>query len=615
MNNRAHVKRIEAMIDESDFVTKLVAGFERQPQGPKTNVEMIRLLFIGMLLSISESKSATISSAYIALTQKLDHRDQLRLGIKTGPGPKDFIARDRLYYASDVVVEQLAYGKSTDGLISRDEAARRHDAVLDACFGLLDYTAEATEVDDGELAIDQTAVWAWSRGKYCPKPTLEEIAAQSDEMTKEGLSVLRGGDVDAADLDGMTVTDDPEKLKGFDPDAAWSGATAKDGGLKRFYGYFASVIAAVPRGRIDDDPTTRAPVVRRVEMTSSTDDVVDVTLRLLDSIPNKIKSILVDRHYSFKKFDRWQLPLIKRGIRQVLDLRASDYKVHRYEESIYVGGSGHCPAMPLEDSEDHRPGVFASREEHQAFQNRMENRYQYAHVVINQLDEKSSMKLRCPAREFKVACPLFPPSMEVAAEHGLTIINTDLLDLEPGQELPRCCTQDSFRVTVPEAVAKLNQINYWGSKLWYKAFGGRSSVEGVFGNLKNLRTENLKRGTIQKTGLVWVQLVVTLICATYNVRVIRNRHDRLEADPINHPLLSSDEETVTHVSLTVKQEMHLYHAFQDGEDIEDLLIEVLGTHPVPTEPNIKKREATNAHVQHRSNQKRLDLKGTRRERV
>lgn len=586
------------MLDESGFVDKLVAGFEREPQGLKTNVEMIRLLFIGTLLAISETKSATIASAYEALLTKVDFRDQMRLGIRTGEGPKDFIKCDRLYYASYLIADKLSYGKSTEGLITRYESARRHDAVLDACSAILDYTAEATEVDDTELAIDQTAVWAWSVGKFCPKPTIEEIEDQSDEMTKEGLSALRGGDVNIADLGEMKVTDDPKKLKGFDPDAAWSGATAKDGGLKRFYGYFASVIAAVPRGRIDDDPTTRAPIVRRVEMTSSTDDVVDVTLRLLDSIPNKIKSILVDRHYSFKKFERWQLPLIKRNIRQVFDLRADDYKVLNYDEAIYVGGSGHCPAMPLHYTDDRRPGVFATREEHEAFQGKMESRYQYAHVVINQLDEKGSMKLRCPAREFKVACPLFPPSMEVAAELGLTTINTDLLGLEPGQELPRCCTQDSFRVTVPEAAAKLNQINYWGSKSWYRAFAGRASVEGVFGNLKNPRTENLKRGTIQKTGLVWVQLIVTLICATYNVRVIRNRHDRLEFDPIDHPLLSKDEETVTHVSLTAEQEMQIFRAYQNGEDIESLLIEVLGT--LPDEIETPDHKGSRPHKRRRS---------------
>lgn len=577
MNKRAAFKRIEFMVNESHLVERLTEGSERDPRGLKTNVEMIRLLLLGLLLSISELKSATISSAYIALTEVMEYRDQLRLGVVVGPGPEDFIKRDRLYHAADILEERLAYGKSVEGVFTRDERDRRHNVVLEACFGLLDYTAEATMVDDTELAIDQTAVWAWSRGKYCPKPTLEEIAAQSDELIREVLVALREGDEDTSDLDSITVTDDPEKLRGLDPDAAWSGATAKNGGLKRFFGYYASLIAAVPRGRIADDPTTRAPIVRRVEVTCSTDDVVDVSLRLLDSLPAQPAAILGDRHYSYKQFERWQRELIKRGTRQVLDLRSTDHKALRYEEATYVDGFAHCPAMPDEFLELQRPGVFARKEEHEAFQAVIESRWKYAHVAINQMDENGKAKLRCPAREFKVACPLFPPSMAVAAENGLTIVNTDLLDLEPGQALPRCCGQDSFRVTLPEAAAKLNQLDYWGSAAWYQAYDGRSYVEGVFGNLKNPRTENLRRGSIQKTGLVWAQLMMTLICATYNVRVIRSRHERMESDDIVHPLLTDDEETVAHISLTKEQERVLYEAFRRGENIEDLEIKVVGS--------------------------------------
>jgi hypothetical protein len=189
----------------------------------------------------------------------------------------------------------------------------------------------------------------------------------------------------------------------------------------------------------------------------------------------------------------------------------------------------------------------------------MEQRKNFAHVVLNQMDEQGRMKLRCPAREFLVACPLYRPSMEVAAELGLTIVNTDLLQLEPGQEPARCCTQNSFRVTLPESAAKLNQIHYWGSIAWYRVYGLRTHVEGVFGNLKNPRTENLRRGTIQKSGLVWTQLMVTLIAASYNVRMIRSRHERLAFDPIEHPLLAPDEESVTHFSLTPELEAWMFN--------------------------------------------------------
>jgi len=72
--------------------------------------------------------------------------------------------------------------------------------------------------------------------------------------------------------------------------------------------------------------------------------------------------------------------------------------------------------------------------------------------------------------------------------------------------------------------------------------------------MKNPRTENLRRGTFQKDGLVWTQLVVTMVAASYDIRMIRARHFRMESDPIAHPLLSPDEETVTHLSLSVEQD-------------------------------------------------------------
>ena len=66
----------------------------------------------------------------------------------------------------------------------------------------------------------------------------------------------------------------------------------------------------------------------------------------------------------------------------------------------------------------HRPAIFATKEEHIAFQAENGQRETFAYVVKNQMDAEGRMKLRCPARALKVACPLYPPSMLVAAEEG-----------------------------------------------------------------------------------------------------------------------------------------------------------------------------------------------------
>jgi hypothetical protein len=545
---------------------------------------MIRLLLIGLLLSIDELKSATISSAYLALTKKMDLRDQLRLKIKTGPGKDDFIDRDRLYYAAEFLTSRLAYGASVAAEIGEDEVARRRDAVLRASNALLNYTSEATDVDDSRLAIDATAIWAWARGPYYPRPTVAEIEAQEDPLIRAKLQKLRDGSGATDDLDGAHVTTDEERIVGLDLDAAWSGATAKNGGTKRFYGYFAHLIAAIPDARRRDDPVATAPIVRRVELLRSTEDVVDVSFRMIDSLPTFPKELLGDRHYSYKEFARWAQPLLRRGVRQVLDLRSDDHKAITLPEGIFVDGFGHCPAMPRELLGMHRPGIFARRAEHEQSQREKAERERYAHGVLNLMDSEGRTKLRCPARQFKVGCPLYPPSMAVAAENALPIVNADLLELESGEEPPRCCTQDSFRITLPEPVAKLNQTNYWGTEAWYHAFSGRTYVEGVFGNIKNPRTENLSRGSIQKTGIVWSQLIVTLMCTTYNVRIIRERHARIGNEWTGHPLLTAGADTVTHVSLSAADERRLSEAYFNGVDIEDLEVQLPTSCDVTADP-------------------------------
>lgn len=69
-------------------------------------------------------------------------------------------------------------------------------------------------------------------------------------------------------------------------------------------------------------------------------------------------------------------------------------------------------------------------------------------------------------------------------------------------------------------------------------------------------------------------MTVTLICAAYNVRFIRARHDGMESDSIEHPLLSRDDETVTHVSLIAKLESALSTDLLEGVVVEALLVAI-----------------------------------------
>lgn len=611
MNNRALLKRYEILLDESGFLDILIEGMQRDRRGRKTERNKFRNLFLGQLLGISELQTGLLSGAYESLTEGLDLRDAQRLGLADENQANGFLSVDRFYHAAKVLEERLNYGLGTIATLTPEERQRRHSVVLAAINALLDYTAEATEVDDYELAIDQTGVWAWLRGAFYHVPSEEEIEAQSDELIKEALRDLRatmlskkkkGKKMQLSDDDLENAVVDPTlaKSKG-DPDAAWSGKTSKNGGVQRFCGYYLSVMCAVPRAKKGDDPTTRAPIIRRLELTRSTDDVVPVTLRMIDSMKTRVKQVLVDRHYSFKNLERWGQPLTERGINQVLDLRSDEYQVLRMPEATLAGGCAFCPAMQTQALEEQRPNLFASHDEHKGYMIRRDELRKKAFRVKERISVTNSVKLSCPALGDNptVACPFRPNSMLVAAERGLEIMNTDNLELEPGQERPRCCTQDSFRLTFPESAAKLYQNTPWGTSEWYEEYGGRSYVEGVFGNLKNPRTENLSRGSIQKSGMVWTELVIALMAAVYNIRVIRNRHERMENDPIDHPLLSDDEESTAHISLTKDQERMIVEAFLAGHDLENLLItpgaldDALGlsSTPAPAKPSAHRHRA------------------------
>ena len=68
-------------------------------------------------------------------------------------------------------------------------------------------------------------------------------------------------------------------------------------------------------------------------------------------------------------------------------------------------------------------------------------------------------------------------------------------------------------------------------------FARRTYVEGSYGGRKNVSTENLRRGQFQSMGLPWANVVVSLVAASYNLRLLQNWQDRSSDGDPNHPLL------------------------------------------------------------------------------
>ncbi|HUX04025.1 MAG TPA: hypothetical protein VMV53_03860 [Acidimicrobiales bacterium] len=68
---------------------------------------------------------------------------------------------------------------------------------------------------------------------------------------------------------------------------------------------------------------------------------------------------------------------------------------------------------------------------------------------------------------------------------------------------------------------KLRQPDPYGSLRWINSFSRRSAIEGIFGNLRNPSTQNIKRGFCRVVGLVKTSLMLTFEAVAANIRLVR----------------------------------------------------------------------------------------------
>lgn len=98
----------------------------------------------------------------------------------------------------------------------------------------------------------------------------------------------------------------------------------------------------------------------------------------------------------------------------------------------------------------------------------------------------------CPGKAGKIKCPLseFYSNEAPVAENPPALVTA-----------PKGCRQQAVSILGP-VLAKLRQLDYWGSPAWIAPYSRRSHIEGVVGNLRNPSTQNIKRGFCRVVGLV-----------------------------------------------------------------------------------------------------------------
>ncbi len=519
------IRWAEHIVDSSGAVAILTAGLRRDPRGRKQDPGNLRLLLIGILLSIRERRSASVADIYRTLTRDLPLNEQFRLGVRKqrfdedgrAEGPVQVISIHAFYQLTKTITQRLSYGPATAPDIDDEERTFRRRVLQQCCDGVMDV------FDFGwsstTYAVDATGVWSWAIGRRKQR-ALDGAALMADSTDDED--------------DELLASEVTAEVTAFDRDAAWGYKTAKTKGEEVFFGYHEHTFVQVPHaGQVTDEEPR---LITRFELTPANEDVCEVSLSLLDRLAVPATDLIVDRHYHYKSVDRWKDQLTVRGVRQHHDLRADEQGFTEFARMRWTAGWAHCPATP--DDLRSIPAPQAKEKDlavRAAFRERIASREAYSMRFINRPDDSGAQRLQCPALAGKIGCPLRAGTEAAAIELGIPVV-ANPPSAEGGEPLPSCCTQQSVKVTPPDPIRKLQQPHYWGSADWEELWRRRTYVEGSYGNRKNKSTENLSRGLFRTVGLPWLHIVMAAVNASYNLRMLRNWADRRRKEGLAVPV-------------------------------------------------------------------------------
>lgn len=584
MITHAEVARAEYIIDHSGIVNILMDGYRQDARGGKANPQELRLWLIGTLLATMHLRSATVQSAHRVLTEMIPIDVKLRLGVTErhevdGAVTFEDISINAFYRWTSRLSDKLGWGEGQNPGLDEAERQRRHKVIFDAGCAVMDVFDLGWE--STTLALDDTGVWSWGRGRRMVNPEDETAGRDSSTPEADGddpgdhdsftAAIAMIGDLEGEQLppeitdeeaerlvDVYNARNEAEALKADSPseqdpevtafeevflgkrkrvkhyrhdrDARWGVKTGKDGSRQSFFGHAVHTAVQTPGS---GDPPDEPRLVIRFEVTPARTDIVAPSLRILDSLDRPIETVLADRLYNRSLPSRWWDELHDRSIWQVLDLRRDEQGFIEYQRVRWAAGWPHCPASPDHLGVIPRPAPTAPPEDFEAFGRQIDKREVYALARISPYKRDGATRYKCPALAGKVGCPLRPGTMQAAADLPLPIIEKPPDPNE--EELPPCCSAGTVTLRPPENGRRLLQDDYWGSTKWTNAWNQRTYVEGVFGVWKSADGDNVHRGHHRLVGLALINLMATLAFAAYNARTLQQWFDR-QRKVIDHPL-------------------------------------------------------------------------------
>jgi hypothetical protein len=508
----------------------------------------IDVFLAALLCTIGTKPNLTLTHVYAVLTQGLARSYQMQLGVRRGG---EALSIHNLRYLLSAIEKKLSYtGDRATKQVRVDgcwqtvplSAAERADreALLQAIMDkLLAATVPAHLPRHGHFAIDASGIESAARGKRRP----------GDVSTPEPLDdpdEPRQGAVAAAEVFGIVK----EVGYSFDPDARWGYRTRTYDNRTQFvFGYHLLALARIqPVGWRDAEPL----LTERITLVAADADLIGPSLGIIDRLAAEKEAVLelaCDRGFSYAVAERWADQLRARDIDQVLDLHKNDHGVRDFEGTLIIAGLPHCPRTPEHLRDIRRPAQLSvgalkksatagEKVEHAEkvaeladFQTAIAEREKYSFRRVAGPDQTGKERYQCPAFAGKLRCDRcpfslgFPDTVPRAEETPGTEAPVDANDALDLDQLPRGCRQQT--ITVPgDVTPKVRQRLRWGSPEWIASYIRRTLVEGVFGNLKNPRTENVRRGWIHVVGIVKTSLMIVIAQAAANLRLLRAWADR-----------------------------------------------------------------------------------------
>lgn len=583
---RPMVERTIHLIDNSGVMDILAPEPPAGQRGRKGKIrDNTRLWAIGVQLCTRLGHETTVRGVYDVLTQTLPRDLQWELGILRPLTTRSTTDRDfdpeqarmtangkprkeiwpdegfeRVGYddLSNAVVRlraRLDYGYGSAPDLDLAERERRRSQVENLVDRLI--TVSVVPTKSSTYAIDGTGQWSWNIGPRKPK-------AHAEKQLKNGTAYAPSEDVE----ESLQVTDfvvdeddEPGTIEGnVSPlmrrclDAAWGYKTGKSGTKEVGYGFHQHTIVRTT------DPNTTASseplLVEGLVVVPANEDVVDASLRVIDQIRKRspITRLAGDLLYTNLKAHRWAVPLAQRGIEQILAMRDDSHGVVDINGAHMQHGWMHCPAAPM----DRRPmpSTFARDDTDELYDAVDDFKATWAFDRKESgLGANASTKWICPAVANRVGCSARGNGSVQAAIHSeppLPIVTP------PADWATRLCCKNKTLDFTPDPTntthqRKLMQREYVGTRRWRRAMNVRSSVEGVFGILKNPSRQRLRRGQNRLPGLAIANIISALKVAVFNEEQLRAWHEETGRGPAEHPLLQPDPHDWGFIDLTKAQ--------------------------------------------------------------